>query len=273
MRNVPPYFLACMVFFTACNNQLNQSIHFEPLQDTMFNFMADSTFTPPDAKTAVERKRAFDSCMGEGYEPNAVFLKTKDTFMIGSVVNRNSMKVIKNIPFQTLSNTSIFRFIERPCYGKMKLSVTPADFMKQRVDLAIPNADSATNAEFDDLFNYAKNAELEMSFFVNLEFTDGLAKTLDTTNNAELLEYKNILLDTTNMVLIRSTSVTKISFYIHTNQPMSTQLQKALTNSSLIDLPNSYIKLSLSLINDRMFKVEFNGIFQIMGQFMQAKLE
>lgn len=273
MRNFIFCLITCCLVCASCNNQPEKKIHFLPLQGSMFNFMADSTFTPPDAETAAERKRAFDSCMGESYEPNAVFMKTKDTFFIGSIVNRNTMKMVKNIPFQQLQNASVFRFIERPCYDKIKLNVTPASFMKRTVELNIPGADSNTNYQFNDLFNNSKNAELEVSFWVNLELNDGFGKILDTTTNAALLEYKNILLDSSNMVLIRSTSVTKIGFYITTDKPLTTQLQQALTKTPLIDVPNSFTKISLSLINDHLFKVEFNDIFQIMGQFMQARLE
>jgi len=270
------YFSACILVFTACNNRPQKTIHFQPMQGSRFNFMADSTFSPPDSKTANERKRAFDSCMGESYEPNGIFMKTKDTFFIGCVVNRNTMKVVKNIPFQSLPGdmrSSFMSFIERPCYNKIKLDVSPASFMKRVVEFNIPGADSNANRQFNDLFNNAKDAEFEMSFFVNLEFNDGLGKLLDTTTNAELLDYKNILLDSSNMILIRSTSVTKTSFYITTEKPLSKQLQQPLAKTPLIDVPNSFMKISLSLINDHMFKVEFNGAFQIMGQFMQAKLE
>jgi hypothetical protein len=41
----------------------------------------------------------------------------------------------------------------------------------------------------------------------------------------------------------------------------------------LVSPANLDIKIYLSLVNNQMFKVEFNGIFQIMGQFMQAKEE
>lgn len=272
MRSILLYIFVCAAV-AGCNNQTDQSIHFKAIEGSMFNFMADSSFIPPDAQTAAERKRAFDSCMGEGYEPNAIFMKTKDTFMIGSIVNRNTMRVVKNIPFQTVANTPIFSFVEKPCYNKMKLDITPAEFMKTVIALKVPGADSVTNKEFNFLFSNAKNAELEMSFWVNLELNDGLGRMLDTTGNTELLAYKNSLLDTANMVLIRSTSVTKISFYVHTTEPLPMQLQRALANSPLTDISNSDIKVALSMINDHMFKVEFNGIFQIIGQFMQAKLE
>jgi len=277
MRISIRYFFACSVIIASCSNQSQKTIHFEPMQGTFFNFMADSTFMPPNGDAAMERKRAFDSCMGEGYEPNAIFLKTKDTFYIGSIVNRNTMKVVKNIPFNSLTNilqaSALVRFIERPCYDKIKLNISPSNFMNTKIDFIIPGAADNVNKEFNDLFNNSKDAELEMSFWVNVEFTDMIGKILDTTTNTNLLDYKKFLTDTANMVLIRSTSVTITSFYINTNKSVSASLQQALVNKPLVSFPDAEVKTYLSQVNDHRLKVEFNGIFQIMGQFMQAKEE
>jgi len=276
MKNFILFFLTCTAL-SACSNKQQKTIHFMPLQGTFFNFMADSTFVPPNGEAAIERKRAFDSCMGESYEPNAIFLKTKDTFLIGCIVNKNTMKVVKNVPFQSLPKglqaSSLIKFIERPCYDKIKLNVSPATFMNKKIDFVIPGAAENVNKEFNGLFNNSNDAELELSFWANVEFTDALGKILDTTTNADLLDYKKNLTDSANMVLIRNTGVTIITFYINTDKRLSPQLQQALVNKPLVNASDPNIKTYLSLINDRRFKVEFNGIFQIMGQFMQAKEE
>ena len=138
--------------------------------------------------------------------------------------------------------------------------------------MTIPGADEKTNNELKRALQNAALTQMETGSWINMELTDALGKILDTTTNPQLLDYKKYLLDTANMVLIKSSSITDASFYIHTAKPMSAQLQQALSQKPIVPLGSSNMRMQLFFISSTSFQVKFNGIFQIMGQFMQCKL-
>ena len=71
-----------------------KTISFIPLNERKFNFSVDSSFAEPQGKVWEERKRFHDSCMGETFAANAVFMKTKDTFFLGAIVNMKTITYI-----------------------------------------------------------------------------------------------------------------------------------------------------------------------------------
>ncbi len=279
MKNLILLSLVFGYIFCACSgNQPKQTIHFKPLVSSAFNFSADSSFAIPKGKIAEERKRSHDSCMGESFAGNAVFLKTKDTFRLGTIVNMKTMKEVKEVKdFNMIMNQpNIFgnavTFITKPCYDKMQLNISPDSFVNEKIILSIPGAAESINHELNNAFNTAIYTEMEAGSWLNIELTDAFGKILDTTTDPQLLEYKKYLLDTTNMVLIKSSSITDVNFTLTTAKPLSNQLLQALKQKPVAEIANSKLRTQLFFISNNSFQVKFSGIFQVMGQFMQCEL-
>src|SRR5689334_1619842 len=106
--------MVIVLFLLSCSNERNkQTIQFKPLSENEFNFPADTTFAIPHGKIWDDRMRIHDSCMGSSYASNAVFMRTRDTFLIGSIVDMKTMKVVKRLPlFSDSTNffSSIYTF-------------------------------------------------------------------------------------------------------------------------------------------------------------------
>ncbi|QEC66178.1 hypothetical protein FRZ67_02225 [Panacibacter ginsenosidivorans] len=276
MRVLIFFSLLCYCFYACSEAKPKQTIHFEPLTTSEFNFSADSSFAIPKGNVWDERKRMHDSCMGESFPANAIFIKTQDAFFLGCIVNRKTLQRVKNLDIRNpLLFGSAFNFITKPCYEKHQLGISPAAFIHDKIalNINIDGADAAINKEVTNTLYDAVYTEIESGSWINMEFTGALGKILDTTTNDQLLEYRKYLLDTTNMVLIRSSSITDISFYITTPKPMSKQLQQILSQKPFANISNSNFKTQLFFISSNSLQVKFSGIFQIMGQFMQCKLE
>lgn len=264
-----------LIYGCSADEQKKQ-IRFQPLTSKQFNFSADTSFAEPEGKAWEERRRMHDSCMGETFAVNASFVKTKDTFFIGSVVNMQTMQVVKRIDPRNLAPNafgSVIKFMTKPCYEKWDMRVSLDSFINKKIELAIPGANEKINEELKEAVQHSTLTEMEAGSWITMELTDALGKTLDTTTNPELLDYKKYLLDTANMVLVKSSSITDASFYIHTSKPMSAGLQQALSQKPVLAFDNSMMQVQLFFIASNRFQVKFNGMFQIIGQFMQCKLE
>ena len=263
-------------FFYACNESSKEKVLvFKPLETTQFNFSADSTFVPPNGEAWEARRKSHDSCMGEAFAANAIFLKTTDTFRLGCIMNMQTLKVVKNLNLFSLPPNMfgiVANFMTKPCYEKMHINASPSTFMNHKITLAVDSVDARINEELTNIFNNTPALDMETGSWVNFELMDGFGKMLDTTTNTELIEYKKILTDSSNMVLIRSSSITDISFYI-TPDKISGELLKVLAQKPVASINNSKFKAKLYLINNNSLKVVMNGNFQVMGQFMQAKME
>jgi len=265
----------CFIYSSCTTDEPLKTISFIPLNERKFNFSVDTSFAEPRGKVWEERKRFHDSCMGETFAVNASFIKTRDTFFLGAVVNMKTMEVVKKIdPRYLVPNTfaAALTFMTKPCYEKWEMRLTLDSFINKKVELNIPGANEKVNNELKQALKSSVLTEMETGSWVNAELTDAFGKILDTTTSPQLLDYKKYLLDTANMVLIKSSSITDVSFYIHTAKPLSAQLQQALSQKPIVPLGNSNMRVQLFFINSTGFQVKFNGIFQIMGQFMQCKL-
>ncbi|MEP6847014.1 MAG: hypothetical protein ABI861_13470 [Panacibacter sp.] len=270
-----PILIFCVVLFGCAGNPLKQTIHFKPLSADQFNSAADSSYAIPQGKVWDERRRTHDSCMGESFAANAIFVRTRDTIRLGSIVNMQTMKVVKELDPRNIQGlfSSAFSFMTKPCYEKRRLDISTASFLNKEIKLRIPSADKKINDEINQALNSSIYTEIETGSWVNIELTDAIGRILDTTTNVELISYKTYLLDSTNMILVKSSSITDINFYITTKQPMSAALLKVLSQKPLVQIENSDFKAQLFYLNNNSFHLKFSGIFQVMGQFMQCKLE
>lgn len=273
--------VAIILLFTVvllCNckeSSEEKKIVFKPLLAAQFNFSADTSFVPPNGKIWEERKRAHDSCMGESFAANAIFMKTKDTFRLGCIVNMQTLKVVKELDisaFPQRSLSSVVDFLTAPCYQKMQIDLPASKFMNLYINFTIDSVADNINKELTDIFNNTNTVELETGSWLNFEMKDGLAKILDTTTNELLLDYKNALIDSSNMVLVRSSGMTDISLFL-TPDKISEGLLNVLRQRPVAKLSGSTMKAKLFLIGEETIKVQLNGFFQAIGQFMQAKME
>jgi len=271
------FLLLAPIFFCGCSgNQQKGSIQFIPLSENDFNYPADTSFAIPKGKIWEERKKLHDSCMGSSYAANAIFIRTKDTFSIGCIVNRKTMRVVKTLSLRDFFRgpvVSAVSFITKPCYEKRQIDVSVDSFLNKRLSVKIDKAPENINRELMNEIDNSTYTEVETGSWVNLEINDAFGKILDTTNDPEKLEYKKYLLEPDNMILVRSSSLTDVTFYIHTKKTMSSQLQAILQQKPFVTIENTDIKSQLFLINNTSFQLVFRGIFQVMGQFMRCELK
>ena len=273
MRNVIVFI--ALLFLCACNGSKKGTIHFIPISENELNYPADSTFAIPHGKVWDERKRIHDSCIGSSYAANAVFMRTRDTIPIGSIVDRRTMKVVDRSPFFSESSnqfSSLFSFETQPCYEKRAIDVPIDSFMSHQFLFKIDSSNNKVNDELMDAVRSSVFTEVEAGSWVNMELNNGLGKVLDTTTNERLLQYKKALLDSNNMILVRSSSVSEVSFYFHTQKPIPADLAKKLMTKPVpIDQP--FFTLQFFYLDNTSFELKLNGYFQLLGQFMRCEVE
>src|SRR4051794_36259719 len=173
--------LSLLFSLCCCHEDEKQSIQFKPISENELNFPADTTFAIPHGKIWDERKRIHDSCVGSSYAANAVFMRTRDSFPLASIVDMKTMKVVKpfplsNDPFIYLS--TIFTFNTTLCYQRRPLDVPIDSFMNNKNLFII---DSSNNKINDELMEAARNSiltEVETGSWLTLELSDALGKIL-----------------------------------------------------------------------------------------------
>jgi len=173
-----------------CTTQ-KENIIFIPISGAEFNYAADSSFAIPHGKIWEERKRIHDSCMGSSYEANAILLRTRDTFMLGCIVDMNTMKVVKGLDLRNLFGdlSAAFLFTTKPCYEKTTLDI-PIDSFMNNFPLKIDSSNEKINTELKQAVQNSIHTEISTGSWLNMELTDAWGKILDTTTDANLLEYK-----------------------------------------------------------------------------------
>src|SRR3954462_13847193 len=105
MRNVIAFI--ALIFLCSCNGSKKGTIQFKPISENELNYPADTSFAIPHGKVYEERKRIHDSCMGSSYAINAVFMRSRDTIPIGTIVDMKTMKVVKQSPFFSDSSQNL----------------------------------------------------------------------------------------------------------------------------------------------------------------------
>lgn len=266
--------LIMLLSLCCCNESKKQTIQFKPVSENEFNFTADTTFAIPHSKIWDDRMRVHDSCMRSSYAANAIFMRTRDTFFLGSIVDMKTMKVIKSFPFFNDSSnhfSSVFKFETRPCYERNRINIPMDSFMNKKLLFKIDSVNDKINMELMEAIRNSNRTEIETGSWVNMELTDALGKILDTTTNAKLLEYKKAVLASGNMILVRSSAVTDITFYFHTEKPLPDDLTKKLL-SKPVSIQQPYFKSQLFYIDKNTFQLTLNGFFQVIGQFMKCEL-
>jgi hypothetical protein len=271
MRSVIILFL--LFSFCCCNENRQSTIQFKPINENEFNFPADSTFAIPHSKIWEERKRIHDSCMGSSYAVNAVFMRTRDTFPLGCVVNMKTMEIVRRPPFFNDSSnflSSLFTFNTKPCYERSEINIPIDSFMNNTFLFKIDSLNDEINKELREAVRNSTHTEVETGSWLNMELTDALGKILDTTSDKNLLDYKKELLMPGNMILVRSSTITEISFYFHTKKQLPDGLAKKLL-SKPVSIQQPYFKSQLFYIDNNNFKLTLNGLFQVVGQFMKCE--
>lgn len=264
-----------LLSLSSCNNRKQQTIQFKPISESEFNFAADTSFALPHGKLWDERKRVHDSCMGSSYAANAIFMRTRDTFFVGTIVNMKTMKIIKRPerPNDSLPHLpSILNVETRPCYEKSSMHVPIDSFMNHRFLFKIDSSNEKINHELIDAVRNSGRTEIETGSWINMELTDALGKILDTTTNQNLLEYKKALLTPGNVILVRSSAITEMSFYFHLSSTLPADLAKKLQEKP-VSTEQPFFKAQFFYIDNNTFRLKLNGFFQVTGQFMKCELE
>jgi len=258
-----------------CNESAKKTIHFIPISENEFNAVADTSFASPHGKVWDERKRIHDSCMGGSHAANAIFMRTRDTFRLGSIVDMKTMKIIDDFDLLNDSSNyffSAFTFDTKPCCERRTLNIPAASFLNHGFLFTIDSSNPKINKELIGAVQNSRLTEIETGSWLNMELTDALGKILDTTTDESLLEYKKALLTPGNMILVRSSSITEISVYFHTEKLLPGDLKnKLLTKPVSVGQP--YFRAQLFYIDDKSFELNLNGFFQVVGQFMKCELQ
>jgi len=211
--------------------------------------------------------------MGFSFDANAILIQTKDTFFIGSVVNRQSLQIVSTLNDFGLTQKQLFsqfNIIGEPCYEKRVLRFPPGFTLGQNIALQLPGADEATNKEINNALLTSEIAEIESGPWVYMDMKDALKNILDTTKSGSGLTYKKNVLDSANMVLTSLEAVTYLTFIIHTKRNMSESLQAILKTRPFVSVQNAKFTTRLFYIDDNKFQMSLNGFFPAAGEFMRA---
>ena len=261
--------LLLLLCFSRCNEE-KETITFTTLSQTEFN---STPFQFPEG-IPDSLKQAHDSCMGFSFDVNALFIQTRDTFGIGSIVNRHSLKLVNGLhsltvnPAQIASRSTI---ISNPCYEKRILHFPLKTLLGDTFNLLLPNATMAVNKELNAAIAASDNAQMFTGSWVYLDIRGTLMTILDTIQSEEGKRYKQNLLDTANMVLTATESVTDISFIITTPKKMSEPLLSLLQTKPSMLNPATQNSLTLYYISDDKFELKINGFFPVVGQFVKTE--
>jgi hypothetical protein len=185
------------------------------------------------------------------------------------------MKTISMLDFRSFASNQfglILSFETKPCYEKMPVKSSVDSFLNAKFIVTLPGVGKAVNAELNDAISHSINTHAQMGSWFNVELTSALGSILDTTKNAAQLAYKSLLLDSNNIVLVRSSSITDFSFFINTTKPMSAQLQAVLKQKPTAVAGQPNFRVQLFYLDEDNFEISISGIFQVMGQFMKCSL-
>ena len=255
--------------FSSCSTK-KQSIDFVALQASDFN---SAPFDLPSGQLPASAKQAHDSCMGFSFDANAILIRTGDTFFIGSVVNRQSLAVIRRSNELGLTQKQLisqFNVISEPCYEKKVLNFPLRSILGENFSLQLPGADESTNRKINEVLQTSVIDEIESGPWVYVDMKGVLKNILDTVMSDDGLRYKSAALDSANMVLTSLEAVTYLTFVIHTKDEISPSLQAALKSEPFVPFPKATFTIQLFYSNSKEIKMAVNGFFPAAGQFMRV---
>lgn len=274
MKQVYRMLFSLIVFIFCCCSSVTRTIHFVSINDVFFNFSPDSSLMLQRGKGWEERKRFHDSCMGGSIYSNALFVRMKDTFRLGTIINRETKEVVNMLKpgdFPRPVFASFFNMDTRPCYSKTRLIYSIDSFLNQDIYLTIDSADEQTNDAINRLIKTSSETEVEIGSWYHIELTEYFAKALDTVKS--LIAYKEALLDPANVVLIKSANIMEVDFHLKTNKPVEKDLVALLSKKPIAKVANSNLTAEMILITENRLQVIFRGRFQFAGTFMKAELK
>ena len=74
------------------------------------------------------------------------------------------------------------------------------------------------------------------------------------------------------MILVRSSTITEVNFYFHTQKNLPEDLIRKLMNKP-VSAEQSFFKAQFFYIDDNSFEMKMNGFFQVVAQFMKCELQ
>ena len=267
-------FLLVSVCFCNCSEK-KETIDFMTLDAVEFHA---KQFEILNVEMLDSLKRVHDSCMGFSFKANA-FLIGRVDFLIGSIVNKQSLKTVSTIADLGLTNNELiseFNIISRPCYDKRILHVPVKTMLGNNFALNVPNTNELLNKEINDAISASGDVEMQAGSWTYLDIADALKRLLDTAKGPKLLQYKDNLLDTSNMILTSEESISNVSFIITTEKDISQSLQTLLKGKpswSLSSSPVLPVSIQLFYISSNKFQLSFSGFFPVAGKFMKAELK
>lgn len=268
--------LISLLFISVCFcncSEKKEIIDFVTLNETEFNA---KPFQLPHGKVFEQAKRSHDSCMGFTFDANAMLIQKKDTLFIGSIIEKQSLKIVDSLHALGLTEDQLiseFNVLTNPCYEKKVLHLPLKTLLGENFILQLPDADKALVKEINDAISTSDDAEVQTGSWVYLDMKNALKKILDTTKSPEGLRYRKNLLDTANMVLMAMESITDISFIVNTKKDISKPLEALLQGKPHALLPNSKFGIQLFYLSNRKLQISLNGFFPMAGQFMKAELK
>jgi len=264
--------LLVLFVFSKCGER-KQTILFVPVKGNEFN---QTSFKLSVDSITDSAKKAHDNCMGFAFDANAMLSSKKDTFFIGSIVNRQSLKVLNTLADLGLTTDQIvsqFSLVTNPCYEERVLHVPLKSLLGENFSVQLTGGDKEMNKEINDAVLASKNANITAGSWVYLDMTNALKKILDTAKTPSCLEYKKNLLDSANIILTAVESIMNVRFTINTKKTISEPLQALLKNTPSVLSPDSKFPFKLFYINSNAFQIYMDGFFPVIGQFTKAELK
>ncbi len=276
MKKLVAPLMVLLAVLAGCTTKV-KTIHFNAVGNSEFNALIDTSFIPRGGQSLPVLRRLHDSCMGISFPANAFFMRNRDTFSLGCVINKHTMKVVKNLATGTGGGPDIYAMVRviaaKPCYNKISENVPLDSFFRKKVALQLPVANAPLQKQLDQLLNNAVYTTAETGAWTYVELTTALQKLLDTTTNTSLLQYKEAALQPDNLVLIRSGGVTDFTFHITTARPVPAALKALLQQKPFTTVTGWEVTPQLFYEDDTHIEVNLIGYFQVMGQFMQAEMK
>lgn len=269
-------FLFVSVCFCRCIDK-KETIDFITLND---NELRGIPFKLPNNRIIDSLKEAHNRCMGVSFDANATLFGTKNSFFIGTIVNKQSGEVVattERLGITIDQAVSQFSMVTTPCYNKSDFHLPLKPILGERFSVELPSGNEKMSKEINDAIFDSDNGEIETGSWMYLDMKEALKKILDTAKSSTGLKYKNELLDTANIVLIAAESIMNIRIVINTEKNVSEPLQALLKTKPSAVLPNStsLFKTTVKLyyLNSNKFQISIDGFFPIAGQFVKAELK